>query len=98
MSGHVSNTVESGRPLVAGRVVDRIYVHGLTAQARAQGVDECLARRADTRVLTGATSEHHLGVRAALGGRERNCGGWEDSGKQPRCGCYRRAKEASDVM
>src|ERR1700757_5537972 len=98
MSAGVSNPVDSGRPLVAGGVVDRIYVHRLSAQARAQGVDERLSGRADTRVFTGTAGEHHLGVGASLGGRGRNGGGRDDSGKQPRCGGYRPTKQAGEVM
>src|ERR1700723_224640 len=98
MSAGISNPVDSGRPLVAGGVVDRIYVHGLSAQAPAQGVDERLSGRADTRVLARSAGEHHLGVGASLGGRGRNGVGGEDSGKQPRCGGYRRTKQASEVM
>jgi hypothetical protein len=62
MPAGVPDAVESGRPLVAGRIVDRIDIHRLSGQPGAQRVDERLAGRPDARVFTGAARKHHLGV------------------------------------
>jgi hypothetical protein len=62
---------------MSGGVIDRIYVEGLCANARVQGVDECLPGRAEAGWIVGAAGEHHLHVRARIGGGDGD-GGCED--------------------
>jgi hypothetical protein len=72
MRARVSDAVEARAPLMGGRIVDRIYVERLPADARAQVVDERLSRRTDTGRLIGTAGEHHLHVGTRVGGRGRN--------------------------
>src|SRR6516165_8416856 len=98
MGARVFDAIETGGSLVAGRVVNRIYLERLPANARAQGVDECLAGRANTRRLTGTAGERHLNIGARLGGRGwKSRSGKDGSAKARRYdGCG--TKETTDVQ
>ena len=67
MRARVSDAVESGGPVVAGRVVDGIDVERPWGNTCSKIVDECLSGRAETGCFTGAAGVHDLHV----GGRLR---------------------------
>lgn len=68
----VSNSINTGGPLIGRGIIDRIDVQGLVTDLRAQRIDELLSRRANTGGVTGATGKHHLHVRTRLRRRRRN--------------------------
>ena len=93
MSAGVPNAVHGGGEVGGGGVIDRIHLHRLCADSRAQRVHKSLSGWTDTRWLRGTAREDHLDVGARLRRRGRNgC-----AQRRPTCYC-RSTNEHGDMV
>ncbi len=70
MRARIGDPIDGGREVGGGRVIHRIHSDRFVSDLRAQRINECIARGAQTWSLGGAAGKHNLGIRARRRGRE----------------------------